>query len=124
VIRIFGDITKDDIENETRAISALCNGKCRYVVEVLQHGWLVDMSLYFIDMEYCNATLEDIIKAFHTDDNAQVVSGNPNKSLESESTFRPKTIRNPTNLVAHEEVSSFLNATGNRGLTGSLESQY
>jgi hypothetical protein len=62
VIRIFGDITKDDIENDTRAISTLCDGKCRYIVEVLQHGWLVDMSLYFINMEYCQATLDLALK--------------------------------------------------------------
>jgi serine/threonine protein kinase len=66
VIRLFGPVTEDDIENEAKAVSALCTGgRCKYIVEVLKHGWLVrDQSYYFIDMEYCEETLEDRIKSF------------------------------------------------------------
>jgi hypothetical protein len=108
VIRIFGDTTKEEIENETRAISTLCNGECRYVVEVLQHGWLVDESLYFIDMEYCQATLEDFIKILHMDVIAQT-----DQSPESELPFHG----NPTTPL--EEVSTSF-ATKNNLLTRSL----
>jgi serine/threonine protein kinase len=63
VIRQFGCVTVADIENEARAVSQLCQGQCKYVVRVLEHGWLgPDHSYYFIDMEYCPETLEDRIK--------------------------------------------------------------
>jgi hypothetical protein len=72
------------------------------------------MSLYFIDMEYCQATLEDVIKILHRDDRkTQPVSGNPKKSFEREFTC----LGNQTSLP-HEEVPSFLNAI-NSLLTGS-----
>lgn len=51
------------MENETRAVSEVCQGHCKYVCEVLGYGWLGENnSYYFIDMEYCNWTLEDYIR--------------------------------------------------------------
>lgn len=66
IIRLFGQVTEDDIENEAKAVSSLCTGgHCRQIVEVLKHGWLTkEHSYYFIDMEYCQETLEDRIQSF------------------------------------------------------------
>jgi hypothetical protein len=63
IIRLFGHVTADDIENEVRAVAALCSGRqCKYVVEVLKHGWLTNANTdYFIDMDYCPETLEERI---------------------------------------------------------------
>jgi serine/threonine protein kinase len=63
-VRRFGPVTEKDIENEANAVSALCTGaKCKYVVEVLKHGWLTkDHTYYFIDMECCIQTLEEFIR--------------------------------------------------------------
>jgi hypothetical protein len=63
IIRLFGHVTTEDIENEVRAVAALCSGReCKYIVEVLKHGWLTNAYTdYFIDMEYCPETLEDRI---------------------------------------------------------------
>jgi serine/threonine protein kinase len=64
IIRLFGEVTEEDIENEAGAVSALCTaGHSKYVVEVLKHGWLTkDHAFYFIDMEYCIQTLDDFIR--------------------------------------------------------------
>jgi serine/threonine protein kinase len=66
ILRLFGQVTEQDIENEAKAVSSLCtNGECKQIVEVLQHGWLTkDHSYYFIDMEYCQETLEDRLRSF------------------------------------------------------------
>jgi serine/threonine protein kinase len=58
-----GGITRDEIENEVTAITALCGeGSCDTIVTVLRHGWLPrNPSYYFIDMEYCGITLESKI---------------------------------------------------------------
>jgi serine/threonine protein kinase len=60
LIRMSGGITRDEIENEAAAITALCGeGTCDRIVTVLRHGWLPrNPSYYFIDMEYCGETLE------------------------------------------------------------------
>jgi serine/threonine protein kinase len=61
IIRLCGYATTDDIENEANAVAILCSRReSKYVVEVLQHGWLTNANIhYFIDMEYCPETLED-----------------------------------------------------------------
>ena len=61
IIRLCGYSTTDDIENEAKAVGILCSRReSKYVVEVLQHGWLANANIYyFIDMEYCPETLED-----------------------------------------------------------------
>jgi serine/threonine protein kinase len=63
LIRLFGGVTTEDIENEARAISKLCGpGTVGNIVEVFNHGWLPrDRSCYFIDMELCSETLEQWI---------------------------------------------------------------
>lgn len=63
LIRLFGGVTTEDIENEARAISKLCSpGTSRYIVQVKKHGWLPrDKSCYFIDMELCSKSLEQEI---------------------------------------------------------------
>lgn len=54
----------EDIENEAKAVAALCtSGLSKYVVEVHRHGWLQDSFLYFIDMECCDRSLEDYIRS-------------------------------------------------------------
>jgi len=63
ILRTFGDVTREDIDNEARAVSELCApGKAKNVVEVMRHGWLPHhSSYYYIDMEYCSETLEEWI---------------------------------------------------------------
>jgi len=64
ILRIFGDLTKEDVDNEAAAISQLCRpGTSNTVVEVYDHRWLPgpDPSYYYIDMEFCPQTLEEWI---------------------------------------------------------------
>jgi serine/threonine protein kinase len=64
IIRIFGDSTREDVENEAAVISQVCrSGQSNTVVEVYEHGWLpgFDPSYYYVDMEYCSQTLEEWI---------------------------------------------------------------
>jgi len=64
IVRVFGVVTNEEIENEARAVSKLCcDGQCKYVVDVRDHGWLnPEQSFYFIDMELCVKTLEAHIR--------------------------------------------------------------
>jgi serine/threonine protein kinase len=51
-----------DIENEATAIEAVMSeGGHQNIVTVLKHGWL-DGSVYFIDMELCDYSLEGYIQ--------------------------------------------------------------
>jgi serine/threonine protein kinase len=63
IIRVFGNSTAQDIENEAKAVAALClRRESKYVVAVIEHGWLTKANMfYFIDMEYCPETLEERI---------------------------------------------------------------
>ena len=64
IVRIFGEVTREDVENEVAVISQVCvPGKSNTVVMVYEHGWLpgVDPSYYYVDMEYCSETLEERI---------------------------------------------------------------
>lgn len=69
LIRLFGGVTREDIDNEAGAISRLCApGGNKYVVEVIKHGWLPrNPSYYYIDMEYCEETLEKRIDRMKND---------------------------------------------------------
>jgi serine/threonine protein kinase len=60
LIRLFGGVTREDIEKEASAVSQLCvPGGNIHLVEVLKHGWLPrNPSYYYIDMEFCTETLE------------------------------------------------------------------
>ena len=41
ILRIFGDLTREDVENEAAVISRVCrSGQSNTVVEVYDHGWL------------------------------------------------------------------------------------
>jgi hypothetical protein len=108
VIPLFGDITAEDIENEAQAVSALCNGKCKFVVEVLQHGWLAGMPLYFIDMELCSETLEKRVEAINNEMNEQEALKGLIRIAQGElSTSEKRTLPDQTS-PAGEEVPSFL----------------
>jgi serine/threonine protein kinase len=64
ILRIFGDLTREDVENEAAVISQVCrSGQSNTVVEVYEHGWLPGFgpSYYYVDMEYCSQTLEEWI---------------------------------------------------------------
>jgi len=61
ILRIFGELTREDVENEVAVISQVCQpGQSNTVVDVYGHGWLpgLDPSYYYVDMEYCTLTLE------------------------------------------------------------------
>jgi serine/threonine protein kinase len=63
LIRVFGQVRPEDIENEARVLSELGTSTCPYIVEVFQHGWLEPApSFYFIDMEFCPETLDARIR--------------------------------------------------------------
>ena len=56
-------MTREEINNEAAVISQLCSGGCKNIVEVIRHGWLPrNRNLYYIDMEYCQETLEHRIR--------------------------------------------------------------
>jgi serine/threonine protein kinase len=61
---MVGEIEKSDIENEVHAINKLCkrDGHPNIII-ILDHGWLVDDHLYFIDMELCDLSLHQYIYA-------------------------------------------------------------
>ena len=53
------------MENEADVVSKLCQpGQSNTVVEVYNHDWFPgpDQSYYYVDMEYCEQTLEEWIK--------------------------------------------------------------
>src|SRR5271154_6314440 len=64
IICLFGDVTKEDIVNEARVTSELCQPqRSNTVVEVMRYAWLPGHpSYYYIDMEYCSETLEHWIR--------------------------------------------------------------
>jgi len=68
LIRLFGGVTREDIDNEATAVSRLCApGGNKYIVEVTKHGWLPrNPSYYYLDMEYCSETLESHIEKMKT----------------------------------------------------------
>jgi|SRR5579859_2868267 serine/threonine protein kinase len=59
-----GHITREDIDNETKAISAICTpGGNKNIVVVRDHNWLPRQpGFYYIDMEYCDETLASKIQ--------------------------------------------------------------
>src|SRR5438270_7412581 len=59
-----GHVTKEDIDNETKAISAICTpGGNKNIVAVREHNWLaLQPGFYYIDMEYCDETLASRIQ--------------------------------------------------------------
>jgi serine/threonine protein kinase len=61
LVRRLGQATLGDIENEARAITSLTQeGGHPNIVTIFKHGWLHG-SLYAIDMELCDLSLDDYI---------------------------------------------------------------
>lgn len=63
-MRPFASFSKEDVENESRAILKIYKDGTshRNIVHVLNHGWLTSpFEYYFIDMELCDFNLHDYI---------------------------------------------------------------
>lgn len=62
-MRAFANVTADDIANEARALNRLCAGNQNpNLVFVIEHNWLPNTSLYYVDMELCSYDLGQYIK--------------------------------------------------------------
>src|SRR5579859_6747007 len=63
IIRPFGQVNQQDIENEARAIETLLRcGRHPNIITILRHGWLEPpYDYYFIDMEFCDINLHRYI---------------------------------------------------------------
>jgi serine/threonine protein kinase len=58
VIRAFGAVTQDDVDNEVRALKKLCQNQHPNIVQVFAYGELnPDSAVHFIDMELCDISL-------------------------------------------------------------------
>jgi serine/threonine protein kinase len=58
VLRLFGGVTKADIENEVRAVKKLSTGSHTNIVQVFHLGQMRSNStFYYIDMELCDISL-------------------------------------------------------------------
>jgi serine/threonine protein kinase len=94
LMRVFGSVTQEDIENEVRAVSELCRpGQSNTVVEVIMHGWLPRTDFYFIDMEYCPDTLYDWI--LRRDINRQKKENLASNRYETVNEGRAPTLEDP-----------------------------
>ena len=84
ILRVFGDVHREDIEKEANIVSQLCTaGRCKNVVEVIRHGWLsTHSSYYYIDMEYCFETLNDRIQNYRIHD--EMDTAMESEAMESE----------------------------------------
>jgi len=73
----------------------LCTAtQCKFVVEVLKHGWLTkDHTYYFIDMEYCIQTLEDFIRDIAKESQVAVNQQNDLAVLDGVETAGPVALR-------------------------------
>ena len=62
MIRTLGFVTKDDVDNEVRAIRKLCQNQHPNVVQVFDYGQLnPDSMIHFIDMELCDISLANYL---------------------------------------------------------------
>ncbi len=65
IVRIIGQVRKEDINNEARLISSFIeNGGHNNIVTIMAHGWITSFNYYFIDMELCELSLHDYIGYF------------------------------------------------------------
>ena len=63
IIRVFANVTTDDIINEARTLDSLCAGNQHpNLVSVIEHSWLSNTWLYYIDMELCSYDLGQYMK--------------------------------------------------------------
>jgi|SRR5277367_5984120 len=62
LLRPFGSVTKDDIENEVKAVTNISMGGGHdHIIELLGHGPLRASDYYYIDMKLCEFDLEKYI---------------------------------------------------------------
>ena len=60
-MRVLGrHVSREDVENEARALTKLCCGAHANLITIFRHGWL-DTTCYFVDMELCDMNLHDFI---------------------------------------------------------------
>ena len=58
-----GRVTEQDVLNELDAVERLCQGIHPNIIEVFAHGRLNPKnSMYYIDMELCDLTLQEYVK--------------------------------------------------------------
>ena len=58
MIRELGSVTKDDVDNEVRALKKLCQNQHPNIVQVFEYGQLnPEGTIHFIDMELCDISL-------------------------------------------------------------------
>ena len=63
MIRAFGGVTTQDIQNEVRAVAKLCKPPThKNIVSVQRYGRIPIGTYYFLDMECCDVNLEDYIR--------------------------------------------------------------
>jgi len=77
IIRPFGSVTLEDVQNEIRVVAKLCNRGHRNLIVMFEHGKL-DSSHYYIDMEYCELHLEEYIARKWTPENKTRLANSPN----------------------------------------------
>src|SRR5690348_14323233 len=58
VLHLFS-LEPAEVQNEIRAITKLCDGRHKNIIEVFRHGEFHDSSHAYIDMELCTVNLED-----------------------------------------------------------------
>src|SRR5271154_2358594 len=86
LIRPFGSVTKEDIENEVKAITDICaSGGHRHVIQFRGHGPLPASDYYYIDMELCDFNLD---KYIHSPNRSLLFSG-LFKIAESKESLKP-----------------------------------
>jgi serine/threonine protein kinase len=65
----LGNVTKEDVDNEIRALKKLCQNGHPNIVQVFEYGQLnPDGAVYFIDMELCDVSLEKYLQGAEIDD--------------------------------------------------------
>jgi serine/threonine protein kinase len=66
-MRLFGAVTKADIENEVRAVKKLCTSSHANIVQVFDLGQMRTKStFYYLDMELCDISLGNYMQGKRT----------------------------------------------------------
>jgi serine/threonine protein kinase len=91
IVRQIGQVTKSDIENESRVVKLLMeNGGHENIVTILSHGFIQSFDYYYIDMELCDMTLKDYIDYW---------AGSKELPLETSLDLAPSVICNDCSLL-------------------------